>query len=190
MKVYITGPMTGYSNYNFDAFYEAEIDLTYLGYEVINPATISKNLAKYTGRKLSEISKEEYLRHDKNAIDKCDALYLLKGWENSEGAREEVEYAKSRGKLIMYPKDQEKLEWHLLPIRATEEVVKVLTKNKKKHGEYGWKEIKPFFKHHFNAAMRHLTDWRKGKKKDDDTGCHVLAHCVNRLLFIIEKELE
>ncbi len=96
-KIYIAGPMSGYPNFNFDAFYQAAEDWTKLGYEVFNPADKE-------GETLSEESKVDgdpvqaqkdgfnfrsVYTWDVNKVIEADAIYMLPGWENSPGARGE-----------------------------------------------------------------------------------------------------
>ncbi|EGF7427729.1 DUF4406 domain-containing protein, partial [Escherichia coli] len=40
MRVYIAGPMTGYKNFNREAFHEAEEKLKQKGCTVLNPAVL------------------------------------------------------------------------------------------------------------------------------------------------------
>jgi len=35
-------------------------------------------------------------------IDACDCIYMLKNWEDSRGAKLELEYAKDNNKQIIY----------------------------------------------------------------------------------------
>lgn len=82
--LYISGPMTGYPEYNFPAFMAAEAKLRNLGDEVINPAQIEHR------------NKDNWVSCMRQAITemlKADALVLLPGWEKSRGAQTEVELA-------------------------------------------------------------------------------------------------
>lgn len=79
MKVYISGPMTGYKNLNKGAFLEAENMLKDKGYEVINPHNYP--YAPY----------EVCMRRDIQLLIGCDAIFMLNGWSKSRGAK--VEYA-------------------------------------------------------------------------------------------------
>ena len=82
MTIYIAGPMTGKENYNFDAFNAAEKDLKAAGFKVLNPAKIGI-LPEYS----------MYWPINKAMLDGADAIYMLAGWEDSEGARKELAYA-------------------------------------------------------------------------------------------------
>lgn len=88
MKVYIAGPMTGYKNFNREAFFEAAKKLEELGWEPVHTAGLPDGLAY-----------EEYLKKSLEAIKGCHAIYLLPGWEESKGALMEYGYARSRGLL-------------------------------------------------------------------------------------------
>lgn len=78
-RLYIAGPMTGYPDCNYPAFYEAQKTLTALGYLTVNPAD-SGNAASYR-----QILKADMLR-----LLECDGIALLPGWASSTGARAEV----------------------------------------------------------------------------------------------------
>ena len=89
MTVFISGPMSGFKDYNKPAFDEAEHFLTERGAIVLNPATLPVGL-----------DDEDYLPIDIAMIDACDALYMLPGFENSRGAVAELAYGIRQGKEI------------------------------------------------------------------------------------------
>lgn len=93
MKVYISGKMTGLTKKHYsENFSKAERLLTSKGCEVVNPCAIDG----------LPFSREEYLKIDLLLIYFCDAIYMLKNWEDSEGAKKELEEAKDLGLEIMY----------------------------------------------------------------------------------------
>jgi hypothetical protein len=47
-------------------------------------------------------SYEQFLHIDYALIDCCDCIYMLKEWKDSNGARLELNYAKCKGKEILY----------------------------------------------------------------------------------------
>ena len=96
-KIYIAGPMTGYEDWNFPAFFEAERQLLELGYEVINPAhndgsTYEEALASANSGKHSW---GWYMRRDLKHVLGVDMVCLLPDWKTSKGALLEVEVAKA-----------------------------------------------------------------------------------------------
>lgn len=88
MRVYISGPITGVDDY-MENFNKAEKYLTSLGYDVINPAKVDAVLP--------EMSYEEYLNIDLYLLSQCKAIYLLDGWNRSNGARAEMNDALMMG---------------------------------------------------------------------------------------------
>lgn len=99
MKVYLSGPMTGYPEFNFPAFNAATHVLRLDGFEVINPAE------SFEGR--TDLPLDDYIRVDLEAImglPSDGGLILLDGWRGSKGARAEVALARWRGLFIWtYP---------------------------------------------------------------------------------------
>lgn len=81
-RLYISGPMTGYRDYNAPAFHRAKNVLQEYGYEVASPAD---TLQTMPGASIDAIMK-------KDCADVCDAdaLVLLDGWKASRGCTIEV----------------------------------------------------------------------------------------------------
>ena len=82
-KCYISGPMSGYPDSNFPAFYKAEEYLKALGWVVFNPAN------KEQEKKLDEFDFRSAYAWDLAKVVEADAIYMLPGWEQSPGARGE-----------------------------------------------------------------------------------------------------
>ena len=76
MKVYISGKITGDANYK-QKFKNAENTLLSAGFEVFNPAELEDTGNPWT----------YYMRKDIAGLMECDAIFLLKDWEESRGAR-------------------------------------------------------------------------------------------------------
>lgn len=92
-RIYIAGPMTGLSNYNFDAFNEAAARFYKLGWDVENPASSGV---------VEGATWEDYMLSCLEQIGKCGNMYMLSGWETSRGASIEHELAKTLGFNIRY----------------------------------------------------------------------------------------
>lgn len=87
-RLYISGPMTGYENYNFKAFDFVAMQLVEAGFEVENPA--DKGI-------VDGWTWADYLKYDIRAITMCDGIALLPGWAESRGARLEITVADGLG---------------------------------------------------------------------------------------------
>ena len=94
MRVYISGPITKDKDF-YNKFLNAEKRLKAEGYEVINPAKIGLMLPK-------SFEHKDYMDIDFALMQKCDAIYLLKGWRASIGSVNEVSYAKERNMKILH----------------------------------------------------------------------------------------
>lgn len=93
-KIYIAGPMTGYPNWNHDAFNRAAYEYRRRGYTVYNPAEVDVGNGidiPEDGDTAVSIStgslnmREVYLK-DIQEVVTGDAIHMLKGWEFSPGA--------------------------------------------------------------------------------------------------------
>lgn len=92
--VYISGPMSGLENYNFEAFDNAAKFIRDRGDIAVNPATRGKEwVAKNGNREMTEGEYRRMIIDGLNDLRSCDKIYLLKGWENSKGAKEELSVA-------------------------------------------------------------------------------------------------
>lgn len=91
MTVYISGPITGVLDYK-EKFGLIEASLKLEGYETINPAKV--NLGE-------NATWEDYMRHDIKSLCDCDAIFMMKGWQRSKGARVENYMAKKLGLLVI-----------------------------------------------------------------------------------------
>lgn len=94
MKVYVAGKIRGDDNYK-EKFKQAERTLSKLGHTVLLPSVLPFGFEQ-----------KDYIHICCAMIDVCEAVYFLKDWVNSPGAKEEHEYATQIGLKIMYEQDQ------------------------------------------------------------------------------------
>jgi len=86
MKIYISGQITGlFIEEAKNQFKEAEVLLKEKGHEVINPFNIIPNNP--------DPKWGDYMLADIKELFACDAIYLLKNWNRSIGARIEKRIA-------------------------------------------------------------------------------------------------
>ncbi|MDR0645971.1 MAG: DUF4406 domain-containing protein [Elusimicrobiota bacterium] len=100
MRIYISGPMTGYPNLNRNAFYAKERQLRVLGYKDIrNPAIIEKLVG--SGKDYAD-----YLRLAVNWLITCDILVYVDNVKlSSRGCYAETLLAESLKMPICFCKD-------------------------------------------------------------------------------------
>lgn len=97
-RCYIAGPMTGIAEFNFPAFDAARDALTSHGWTVTSPADLDRadgfDETGCTGNEvLTPEARQRFARNDIAALLDVDTVFLLPGWENSTGARNEVKVA-------------------------------------------------------------------------------------------------
>nr|DAT58458.1 MAG TPA: protein of unknown function (DUF1937) [Caudoviricetes sp.] len=91
MTIYISGPMEGIEGYEKN-FKVAEEKMKEAGHEVVNPAEIDGE----------GMTREELLALDLWMLEECNAIYMLKGWQQSRGANREYGFALGQHMAIMY----------------------------------------------------------------------------------------
>ena len=99
MTIYISGKITGTSDY-LNRFKEAEQHLAKAGHSIVNPAQLCQQFG--TNRPW-----EFYMRNCIRWLIGCNAIYMLKGWQDSKGARFEREVAINTG-MIVIEEEQER----------------------------------------------------------------------------------
>ena len=103
-RIFIAGPMRGYENYNFKKFDYTEELLKRLGFDVVNPARISRKFKeKDVNSDIAVYNKMVDMQQE--AEKTCNAILLLDGWQWSEGARLEVKTAASLDMQFLLEQD-------------------------------------------------------------------------------------
>lgn len=87
--VYISGPITGVRNY-WEAFEQAEDDLTALGYIPLSPAHLPKGMTN-----------AQYMQICTAMIDAADAVLSLPRSDRSAGAKVELRYCEYINKPVV-----------------------------------------------------------------------------------------
>ena len=91
LRVYISGSITKDPDYRAH-FARTEEKLRRQRLYVFNPAKFDPDPNK---------TWIDYMRHDIRVLVNCEAIYLLKGWRKSKGARLDYRIAKALGLIIM-----------------------------------------------------------------------------------------
>lgn len=114
---YIAGPMTGYPGFNYRSFDHARDTLSALGWEVISPADLDREtiggarFEEMTGfEDLSEYV-QTFARNDIEALLRAHAVFVLPGWENSTGVRNELDIAAMIGVPIFDFESRRSIHW-------------------------------------------------------------------------------
>lgn len=100
--LYLAGKMTGLPGFNYPLFNETAERLRGKGYEVLNPAE--------TDGGSTHMPREFYLRAALRLLLQADAVAVLKGWGESEGACLEVYTALALGMEIYRAEDMSEIE--------------------------------------------------------------------------------
>ena len=86
--------------------------------------------------------------------------------------------------------DSGKVELHVLPFFALEEVAHAMAEGIKKYGEYNWAHGKGIsWSRYFNACLRQLWKFWRGNDLDDESKRHHLGHAGACLLILLEMVL-
>mgnify|MGYP006405083289 CR=1 FL=1 len=103
IKVYIAGPMRGRKNLNHEAFDRAEKRLIRkMVWDPVNPAEMDRIYGIDPSKDMTKEEVKEALKRDVEALFEVHSIYMLKGWEESLGARMEHALAVALGLSIFY----------------------------------------------------------------------------------------
>lgn len=91
VKVYLSGPMTGLPNFNYDAFNAAAAQLRAAGFHVENPAENPHPECR---------SWQAYMRLAVAQLATCDRIVVLPGWSYCKGAKLEVAIGTALGMSV------------------------------------------------------------------------------------------
>ena len=84
--------------------------------------------------------------------------------------------------------DGGKLEYGLLPPKALEATVEILTFGAQKYARDNWKHVDDAKRRYFDALQRHVWAWKQGEQLDPESGKHHLAHAMCCLMFLYEHD--
>lgn len=117
MNIYLAGPMRGYKDFNFPAFFAAAEVLRKDGHQVFNPAERDTNefgseklksekgdeaeLSRNLGMDGLSLTRKVFLHDTHYICTQADAIALLPGWEKSKGANAEKALAEAIGLKVM-----------------------------------------------------------------------------------------
>lgn len=90
--IYIAGPIKGRADY-IERFCAAQLKLEAEGWIVLNPADLPTGMPA-----------DRYMPICLAMLQQADAVYMLDGWEYSEGANIELQFAQYQGKEVLYEK--------------------------------------------------------------------------------------
>lgn len=87
--------------------------------------------------------------------------------------------------------DENKRQWHLLPIEALEALIEVLEHGAVKYGERNWRTPPYFTRERLTDALRrHQAAIDKGQLVDPDSGLLHAAHAACMALFQLQYEIQ
>jgi hypothetical protein len=137
VRVYIAGPMTGYTHYNVDAFLSAEAEWRAAGHDAVTPWEANDTVwRRHFGRVFDPRADvcdygdpllREILAADIALLATCDVMAVLPGWRRSRGVAAELTVAASMGIAVYDALTREPLP----PESALEEAQRLV------HGDRG-----------------------------------------------------
>ncbi len=103
MKYYISGPMKGYDNSNYNYFESICQLLRNLGHKIFSPHEVDK-----------QPTYEDYLKVDIKILMDCNAIIMLPGWVYSKGAMLEFNLAVGLKMPVYFYNNTAELKSHIL----------------------------------------------------------------------------
>lgn len=112
-KIYISGPMTVDQEHYLENFAKVAKYLEAEGYEVLDPSKVDYIQSPEDANITDKWSKEAwvwYIKRDIDLVTQCDAIYMMSGWKDSNGALVEFAVARRFGLKILYQNPSESLD--------------------------------------------------------------------------------
>ena len=103
--IYIAGPMRGLPHSNYHSFRAAAERLRAVGHKVQNPAEIGERFGSIDELLSNDATLAACMKEELRILAECDSIYLLHGWQYSEGARAELKLAIEKGLDIFLEPD-------------------------------------------------------------------------------------
>lgn len=107
---------------------------------------------------------------------------------NSERQIDEAVLTEEVCTALFTKHDSGKLRYGLIPPLAEAEMVGVLTFGAQKYSVDNWRKCDDMSRY-VDAALRHISAYRRGEFKDSETELHHLAHAMCCLSFIVDIEI-
>ena len=103
-QIYVSGPMTGYKDFNRAAFEEARAKGEALGYAMFIPGDGEEySEAEVENLSASPANRAKWMHKDfRFIVNHADEVWVLPGWMQSQGARDEVRLAQVIGLPVVY----------------------------------------------------------------------------------------
>jgi hypothetical protein len=222
--------MRGYEDHNFAAFHGMASLLRAEGFTVWNPAEHDVTFCNNCNGKgsdfardktckacggtgtLEEFSFSQAMAKDLPEVCKADAVAVLRGWQNSAGAKMETHVAWELDKLVIdaetlcvidrpvmtredlkptNPKDcavVNKLDMSLVPSSAIAYLALAFTEGDVKYGGYNWREAGVLASVYDGAILRHRGQWKDGEWADQKTKVPHLASVMACCAIILDAE--
>lgn len=114
MRIYISGPVTGQEDTAGKRFNAAILELataaakageTIQSTEFINPYEVNREMTY--GLNPETVTHAEYMVTSIAMLSLCDAIFMMRGWQDSEGSKQEYKYAVECGYKIFYQEGAE-----------------------------------------------------------------------------------
>lgn len=99
MKIYISGPVTGNREYK-EQFGSMSYMLKKDGHQPVNPVHIMESVR-------GVLDYKTILNADLELLGGCDAIIMMKGWKDSEGAQKELKKAQRIGLEVLFEEERE-----------------------------------------------------------------------------------
>ena len=104
-KIYIAGPMRGLPDFNYPTFNHYAQAHRNVGWDVENPAEIGERYGTPEQINADPAMLAAVMAADLHALETCDVIVLLKGWQKSVGAKKELHAALSAGLEVRLASD-------------------------------------------------------------------------------------